>query len=200
MADDRRRTRRGTSSPRARTGPGRPASGSGRARTSTPPATGGSSGPRSRLTGRTAVLVLVLAVLAVSYASSLRAYLDQRSHLQDLQAKIAERQAAIDDLERERRRWEDPAYVEREARERLGYVKPGVIPYIVLDENGEPVEPQSTLGDPDRSAPQTPEAWWTGAWGSVEAAGHPPRNGAPPSAEIDGSPDGEQPQKENPQQ
>jgi Septum formation initiator len=145
------------------------------------------------------VLVLVLAVLAVSYASSLRAYLDQRSHLQDLEAKIAQRQAAIDDLEREKRRWEDPAYVEREARERLGYVKPGEIPYIVLDEHGEPVEPQSTLGDPDRSAPQTPEAWWTGAWGSVEAAGHPPRNGTPPSAEIDGSHDGE-PQKENPQQ
>nr|WP_207950269.1 septum formation initiator family protein [Nocardioides ochotonae] len=143
-------------------------------------------------------MVLVVAVLAVSYASSLRAYLDQRSHLQDLQAKIADRQAAIDDLEREKRRWEDPAYVEREARERLGYVKPGEIPYIVLDEDGEPVEPQSTLGDPDRSVPQTPEAWWTGAWGSVEAAGHPPRNGAPPSAEIDGSPDGEQ--KENPQQ
>jgi hypothetical protein len=44
---------------------------------------------RSRFTGRAAVLVLVLAVLTVSYASSLRAYLQQRAHIGDLKAQIA---------------------------------------------------------------------------------------------------------------
>ena len=44
---------------------------------------------RPRFTGRAAVLVLVLAVLTVSYASSLRAYLQQRSHIGDLKQQIA---------------------------------------------------------------------------------------------------------------
>src|SRR6478735_3119525 len=60
---------------------------------------------RSRLTGRAAILVLVLAVLTVSYASSLRAYLDQRAHITDLKEQIALRQADIAELEREKRRW-----------------------------------------------------------------------------------------------
>ena len=55
------------------------------------------------------MLVLVLAVLTVSYASSLRAYLQQRSHIGDLKAQIAEREASINDLEREKKRWDDPA-------------------------------------------------------------------------------------------
>ena len=58
--------------------------------------------PRSRLTGRAAVLVLVLAVLTVSYASSLRAYLEQRAHINDLKTQIAEHEANIDALERRR--------------------------------------------------------------------------------------------------
>ena len=95
---------------------------------------------RPRLTGRAAILVLVLAVLAVSYASSMRAYLQQRSHIDDLKAQIAQREADIDELEREKRRWHDPAYVEAQARDRFGYVMPGETSYVVLDEDGEPLE------------------------------------------------------------
>ena len=43
------------------------------------------------------MLVLVLAVLTVSYASSLRAYLQQRPLIGDLKAQIAEREASIND-------------------------------------------------------------------------------------------------------
>src|SRR5688500_18324178 len=73
------------------------------------PAVPRSTGRHPRFTGRAAVLVLVLAVLTVSYASSLRAYLQQRSHIGDLKAQIAEREASINDLEREKKRWDDPA-------------------------------------------------------------------------------------------
>ena len=96
--------------------------------------------PRPRLTGRAAILVLVLAVLTVSYASSLRAYLQQRAHIGDLKAQIAEREAEHRRLEREKQRWQDPAYVEAQARERFGYVMPGETSYVVLDEDGEPLE------------------------------------------------------------
>jgi len=143
--------------------------------------------PRSRLTGRAAVLVLVLAVLTVSYASSLRAYLQQRSHINELKVSIAQREAAIDQLEAEKTRWDDPAYVEQQARERLGYVMPGDKTYLVLDENGQPLEPAAELQDPTTVLTSTSSPWWSDGWASVELAGNPPKVGKPPVSEIDGT-------------
>ena len=131
--------------------------------------------------------MLVLAVLAVSYASSMRAYLQQRAHIQELKTQIAQREANIDDLEREKRRWRDPAYVQAQARERFGYLMPGETLYVVLDENGEPLESQTSLTDPATVADDTPTAWWTSEWKSVQLAGVPPKPQAPPVSEIDGS-------------
>lgn len=140
---------------------------------------------RPRLTGRAAVLVLVLSLLTISYASSLRAYLDQRAHIDDLKGQIALREAAIDDLEREQRRWEDPAYVRQQARD-LNYVLPGETSYVVLDEDGEPVHSDATLSDPEALSPKAPKAWWTTAWRSVELAGNPPEPERPPARKISG--------------
>lgn len=145
----------------------------------------------SRLTGRAAILVLVVSVLAVSYASSMRAYLQQRDHIGDLKNQIALRQASIDDLEREKRRWEDPAYVRQQARE-LNFVMPGETAYVVLDENGDPLEHETSLTDPSTVAQKPPTAWWDTAWESVELAGHPPKPDPEPATRIgriDGSGD-----------
>lgn len=130
------------------------------------------------------MLVLVLSLLTISYASSLRAYLDQRAHIDDLKGQIALREAAIDDLEREKRRWEDPAYVRQQARD-LNYVLPGEMAYVVLDEDGEPVHREATLSDPAAVAPEEPRAWWSTAWRSVELAGDPPKAKKPPASKID---------------
>jgi hypothetical protein len=130
----------------------------------------------------------VLAVLAVSYASSLRAYLEQRSHIVELKAQIAERRASIDDLEREKERWEDPAYISQQARERFGYVKPGDTPFVVLGRDGEPLESEAELTDPDTIAQEPPRAWYDDAWDSVKLAGNPPTKAPPiPLKKIDGS-------------
>ena len=144
---------------------------------------------RPRFTGRAAILVLVVAVLTVSYASSLRAYLQQRAHITDLKSQIALRQASIADLEREKARWDDPAYIKTQARE-LNYVMPGETSYVVLDENGEPLERNSELTDPSTVAQKPPTAWWSTAWQSVELAGNPPKAEPPPAAKIDEKIDG----------
>ncbi|HET9422207.1 MAG TPA: septum formation initiator family protein [Nocardioides sp.] len=193
---DQRRTPRG-SRPGGRAGPGR-AQRTGRPAAATPAAAREpqSAGRRlrPRLTGRAAILVLVLAVLAVSYASSLRAYLEQRSHIVELKATIAERRASIDELELEKQRWEDPAYVSAQARERFGYVKPGATPFVVLGEDGEPLQSESELTDPDTIAPEEKRAWYDDAWDSVKLAGHPPTKAPPiPLRKIDGS-DKQQPE------
>jgi cell division protein FtsB len=142
---------------------------------------------RRRFTGRAAILVVVLAVLAVSYASSLRAYLQQRSHIGDLKEQIAERRASIDDLEGEKARWQDDAYVRQQARKRFGYLMPGETSYVVLDENGNPVDSETELTDPSTVAQKAPSAVYTDVWESVKLAGSPPEQEPPPLSEIDGS-------------
>jgi cell division protein FtsB len=134
-----------------------------------------------------AILVLVAAVLVISYASSMRAYLQQRSHINDLKSSIAQHEADISALDDEKKRWDDPAFVEQQARERLGYVMPGETTYLVLDEDGKALAPASQLQDPTTVLSSTPDAWWGDAWGSVELAGNPPKTGKPPPAEIDGT-------------
>ncbi len=145
------------------------------------------SARRPRFTGRAAVLVLVLAVLTVSYASSLRAYLQQRSHIGDLRAQIAEREASIDDLEREKSRWDDPAYVKAQARARFGYLMPGETGFEVIGPDGTPLEAQASLNDPDEVIKTVPKAWWTAAWDSVELAGSPPPPEQQPADLVDGT-------------
>ena len=135
---------------------------------------------RPRLTGRALVLVLVLAVLTVSYASSMKAYLQQRSQIDALKTQISERESNINALEREKERWHDPAFVQAQARERLSYVMPGEKSYVVLDKDGKPLDSEATLHDPHTLFERTPQAWWTDAWASVQLAGNPPKTQAPP--------------------
>ncbi len=179
--------------PTPRGGPGgsrRPGERGGQQRARTSPAAAvpaaeAPTGRRPRFTGRAAILVLVVAVLTVSYASSMRAYLQQRAHISDLKEQIAAKAAAIDDLEREKRRWHDPAYVEAQARDRFGYVMPGETSYVVLDEHGNPLEADQTLPDASEVLKKKPTAWYADAWDSVLLAGNPPREKAPATTFID---------------
>ncbi|WP_051706102.1 FtsB family cell division protein [Nocardioides aequoreus] len=138
-------------------------------------ATAEAAPPRRRFTHRMAVLVLVVGVLVVSYASSMRAYLDQRSHLADLRAQIASTEQDIESLEREQRRWDDEAFLEAQARERFGWVMPGETSYQVIGRDGEPLVATDDLPDPGSVPEELPEAWWSKVWGTVETADHPER-------------------------
>lgn len=160
------RPRGGPSRPQ-RPGPRTPGRGAARGASAT------TAPPRPRFTGRAAILVLVLAVLTVSYASSMRAYLEQRAHLEALDTQIAQSEADIEALEREKERWEDPAFVRAQARERFGWVLPGEIGFQVIDENGEALDHEDSLPDVEVETEEEPPPWWQTAWDSVEAAGNP---------------------------
>ena len=125
---------------------------------------------------------MVFAVLVVSYASSMRAYLQQRDQINGLRERIAASKADIADAEREKRRWHDPAYVEAQARARFGWVLPGETSYQVLDANGKPLTGEDELTDPSKVAPAKPRAWWSKAYSTVEAADHPEKKVAPTPA------------------
>ena len=191
MTDQRRSAARG---PRGRTGPGRTPAARRAAEARAAAAAAADRlariDPRAnpRLTGRAAVLVLVVAVLVVSFASSLKAYLQQRDHIDELRAQIAERSQRIDELQTEKERWKDPAFVEKEARQRFGYVMPGETAYVALDANGNLIQPESELNAPDSVGDRTPKAWWEDAWASVELAGDPPAlDEREPARQINGA-------------
>ncbi|MGZ8737520.1 MAG: FtsB family cell division protein [Nocardioides sp.] len=159
------------SRPRAQSRPGsrtRPGGSRPRSQAATP-----ATAPRPRLTGRAAILVLVLAVLMVSYASSMRAYFEQRHHLADLESDIAESQANIEALQREKARWDDPAFVRTQARQRFGWVLPGEIAFQVIGEDGKPLDHDDSLTDPEVTTEADQPLWWESAWESVEVAGNP---------------------------
>ena len=166
----RKRASGGTSTPRAGARPAAgPRRGTPRPRTAAP----ARPAPRHRFTGRAAVLVLVLGLLMVSYASSMRAYLEQRHHLASLRASISTSQAEVDRLTREKKRWQDPAYVRTVAHQRFGWVLPGEIGFQVLDEHGTPMGHTDSLSPVDSVTEATRPLWWQSAWGSVVEAGKP---------------------------
>ena len=116
---------------------------------------------------------MVLLILTISYASSLRIYFAQAHEIAATKAEIANRQQRISDLESEVARWDRPDYVRTQARERLGWVVPGETGYKVVDANGKPLGGGAEITS-DTPEPQKPQdAWWDKLWGSVEAADQP---------------------------
>lgn len=162
----------------------RPGSRGPRRRTSGPARRDSEPPRRTRATGRAAVLALVLLVLVISYASSLRAWLDQRAEIADVEAQISSAEQRVDDLRQTKQRWHDDAYLRRMVRERFGWVLPGEVGYRVIDENGDSVGDTPQLDDPmDESTSSDSSDWYDRMWGSVEAAGEdvPTRNGNRPA-------------------
>ncbi|MGI8576902.1 MAG: FtsB family cell division protein [Nocardioidaceae bacterium] len=174
--------------PRGSSAPGRGRPGAGRRRVRDAPATRRTSrvehspqsprttaSARSKLTGRAAILALILAVLAVSYASSVRAWLKQRSDVNTLTAEIASRRAQVAELEQSKRRWHDPAYIETQARLRFGWVLPGEIGYHVIGADGQVwTDGTRALSAPDAITTASPQEWWQREWGSVVQAAKTP--------------------------
>lgn len=103
-------------------------------------ATAASSRARRRiqLTHRGAILALMVTALLLYLAVPLRTYVAQRDRLEQLerQSQILQRQNA--ELQREVQLLNDPAHVERIARECLGMVKKGEIPFVVVPRSGPP--------------------------------------------------------------
>jgi cell division protein FtsB len=172
---------------------GRPVSRPGRnrqrqrtGRPAAPPAASKTAPRRSRFTGRAVVLVLVLSVLTISYASSLKAYFQQHSQIQALQHQIASSESSIARLQSEKSQWKDPAYVQEQARARFGYLMPGETSYVVIGDNGKPLGARASLSDPRTVSSKTPTAWWTTEWRSVQLAGNPPAPAKHPPASFIG--------------
>jgi TolA-binding protein len=95
----------------------------------------------------------------------LRQYVDQRSRTAELQQRIEESSRRVEELRVQKQRWEDPAYVEQQARERMFYVQPGETGYVVV---GDP--PASAEAETGDAAGVEDRPWYDTLWRSVDAA------------------------------
>ncbi|NMM83554.1 septum formation initiator [Rhodococcus sp. SRB_17] len=82
-------------------------------------------------TSRAVVLAMVVLMLALTLAVPLRTYISQRSDAAQIAAERSVLQKEVDELRAQNARFDDPAYIEALARERLRYVKPGETPFQV---------------------------------------------------------------------
>ncbi|GAA0336864.1 FtsB family cell division protein [Micropruina glycogenica] len=131
---------------------------------------------RFALTRRALAVFSVLVILTLSYANSLRIYLEQQRDLGEAQQQIAQRTAQISDLQDELNRWNDPAFVKAQARDRLGWLLPGEKGFKVIGPDGKPLGTGVVLDSQTELPPgEHSEMWFDRLWGSVQTADNPER-------------------------
>ena len=97
---------------------------------------------RTRVTSRAALLVLMLTALILYLMVPLRTYMAQRSRLADLERQAQVLLAENEELRGDIARLNDPAFLERIARECLGMVREGEIAFIVVPKGGQAPPPK----------------------------------------------------------
>ncbi|MEN9620041.1 MAG: hypothetical protein RL499_234 [Actinomycetota bacterium] len=87
-----------------------------------------------QVSGFTVTVLLLIVGALIVLAPSLRVLVEQQQEIAALEQRVAEQQAVVDELQTDIDRWKDPAYIEAQARDRLLYVYPGDITYLVVDD------------------------------------------------------------------
>ena len=82
----------------------------------------------------TILAIVVAGILAL--APQAQIWFQQRQRIADATAQLAQARADLAKMKVTRTRWEDPVYIRSQARDRLYYVMPGEVSYLVMDEKG----------------------------------------------------------------
>jgi cell division protein FtsB len=127
---------------------------------------GAGTGRRPRFTGRAAVLALVLCSLVAALAYPTRQFIAQRAQIAQQRAAAQQAQAQVDELLREKARWQDPAYVEAQARERLHYGFPGETPFASVDPGASP----AATATPQAQPGAVKQPWYDSLFESLDTA------------------------------
>jgi hypothetical protein len=103
----------------------------------------------------------------VAVALPFKIWLGQRGDIAALQAQTHRTELRLGRLNAQDKRWQEPSYIESQARRRLHYVLPGQTTHIVLG--------RSDHSGPTNGAEQQPAAtvgpWYSQFWKSVQMAG-----------------------------
>jgi cell division protein FtsB len=142
---------------------------------------------------RAAILAAVICVLTLTIAGPVRTYFAQRTEMKQLKATEEQLRAQITGLEEQKVKLGDPVFIAAQARERLGFVMPGDIPYQV-QLPATAALPGAPGGEPVKTNPDQP--WYTSLWHTIADAPHgispttPPPPAPPPPAPPSALPPG----------
>lgn len=89
-----------------------------------------------KLNSATVSIILVIVAGTFLISSDVQAFLNQRRQIAEMEQSIEQAKQAVDDMQAERDRWQDPVYIRSQARDRLYYVLPGEVSYLVMDTEG----------------------------------------------------------------
>jgi cell division protein FtsB len=126
-----------------------------------------SAARRPLFTGRAVLLGALVLLLALTLAGPLRQFLAGRAELVQLAAEGQELDRRIAELEEQLEQQSDPAFTEREARQRLTYVLPGDRLVMVVD--GRTVEGEDGEAE-EEARPAEPTTWYEGLMDSLDVA------------------------------
>ena len=110
-----------------------------------------------RLSGFTLTMLVLVVLATVVLAPSLKLLVEQQQEIALLRQVVGDKQESVDTLNSEVARWSDPAYIEAEARDRLLYVYPGEISYLVIEGDNAPT---TADGAPISDTIQTTQVDW----------------------------------------
>lgn len=89
-----------------------------------------------KLNSVTVSIITVIVAGTFLISSDVQAFLNQRRQIAEMEISIQQAEQALEDMQAERDRWQDPVYIRSQARDRLYYVLPGEVSYLVMDAEG----------------------------------------------------------------
>jgi len=96
---------------------------------------------RVRFTARAILLAVVVMLLGFAFIDPVRAYLGERTRITQLQRQAHTLEVQNAQLEARVKNLQDPAYLERLARECLGMIKPGDIAFVSVPKGSDTGSP-----------------------------------------------------------
>ncbi len=119
-----------------------------------------------RFSGFSLLMLAIIVLFVVVLAPSLRTLIQQQEEIAAQRHAVAAQKADVTQKKRDVARWDDPAYIEAQARDRLLYVYPGEESYLVMGSEGDARSdrrPKTASGTPVSATVQTPDVDWVQA-------------------------------------
>jgi hypothetical protein len=113
----------------------------------------------------------VLVAVTIMLAPTVRVFFSQRAEIQSIQADIAAKQSDQANLKSQITRWQDPAYIQQQARDRINMVMPGETSYWVFGDAGSSTAPSGTSGSSGSGSSSSGASWTQALWDAVRRAG-----------------------------
>ena len=115
--------------------------------------------PERTFSGRMIVMTIVTLVVISFLVPTVRSFMQQRAEISELAGQIAEEQQLQEELYSELARWDDPQFVQRQARERINLMLPGERRYHVIGDLAQVEVETDSAEDAVEDADWTDDLW-----------------------------------------